>query len=320
MLKVQSRMCSSCIYRKDSALDVTELERQIADPRMHGHFRGSRLCHHAPDRPRRAQVVCRGFWNKHKDRFDAGQIAQRLDLVEFVHVDRFAAKPRRKAPMTTLRPELKPRPARIARLPLDKRGYPIPWFVAILDDGEPEFRAMDGRKLVIAIRDRRCWVCGDRLGAHLAFPIGPMCAVNRVTAEPPNHYECARWSVENCPFLTRPHMVRREDEFTAALEADGGVSGHMIKRNPGATAIWVTRTYDVFDDGKGKPLIKIGPAECVEWYAEGRRATRAEVLASIESGFPLLDALCDNEITPARREAARTMLRLQRQAVEAWLP
>jgi len=90
-LKVQQQQCESCIYRKDSALDIRELERQIADPRMAGFFIGSRLCHHAPDR---AGVVCRGFWNKHKDHFTAGQIAQRLRIVEFVNVDRFAPKKR----------------------------------------------------------------------------------------------------------------------------------------------------------------------------------------------------------------------------------
>jgi hypothetical protein len=105
-LKVQDRQCDSCIYRRDSSLDIRELERQIADPRMAGHFRGSRLCHHAPDR---AGVVCRGFWNRHKDHFDAGQIAQRLGIVEFVRVDRFAEKaPRAGRPMTTARPAAVP--------------------------------------------------------------------------------------------------------------------------------------------------------------------------------------------------------------------
>lgn len=32
-------------------------------------------------------MCCRGFWEAHKDAFPAGQIAQRLGLVEFVDVD-----------------------------------------------------------------------------------------------------------------------------------------------------------------------------------------------------------------------------------------
>lgn len=62
-------------------MNLKELERQIADPRMRGHFTGHRICHHSKD------VCCRGFWNKHKDHFDAGQLAQRLGLIEFVNVD-----------------------------------------------------------------------------------------------------------------------------------------------------------------------------------------------------------------------------------------
>lgn len=77
--RVQKTACSTCIYRKDSPLDLAQLEAEIADP--HGGFTGHRICHHSND------VCCRGFWNRHKDEFPAGQIAQRLDLVEFVEVD-----------------------------------------------------------------------------------------------------------------------------------------------------------------------------------------------------------------------------------------
>lgn len=82
--QVQQRMCPTCIYRPDSALDLARLEAQVADPRMPGHFAGYRECHHAP---RGSGVCCRGFWQAHRDHFDAGQLAQRLGLVEFVDVD-----------------------------------------------------------------------------------------------------------------------------------------------------------------------------------------------------------------------------------------
>lgn len=77
--KVQSRSCSTCIYKKDSPLDLKRLEDVIRD--RHGGFKGHRICHHSKD------LCCRGFWNKHKDKFQAGQIAQRLNLVEFVSMD-----------------------------------------------------------------------------------------------------------------------------------------------------------------------------------------------------------------------------------------
>lgn len=77
--EVQKKQCSTCIYRKNSSLDLKQLEDAIRD--NYGGFNGFRVCHHSKD------VCCRGFWNKHKDKFAAGQIAQRLGLVKFVAVD-----------------------------------------------------------------------------------------------------------------------------------------------------------------------------------------------------------------------------------------
>ncbi len=79
---VMERPCRTCIYRKDSPLDLAKLEADVADP--YGGFSGHRVCHHS--RARRP-ACCRGFWNAHKDEFAMGQIAQRLGLVEFVRDD-----------------------------------------------------------------------------------------------------------------------------------------------------------------------------------------------------------------------------------------
>lgn len=82
MLKVQKQQCNTCIYKKDSPLDLEKLEASIADPKMEGFFTTYRACHHAE-----VDVCCRGFWNRHKDDFTIGQLAQRLELVKFVVVD-----------------------------------------------------------------------------------------------------------------------------------------------------------------------------------------------------------------------------------------
>jgi hypothetical protein len=189
---------------------------------------------------------------------------------------------------TALKSNLEPLPERMRNLRIDERGYPVPWFVAWVEDGHgrerPEFRAMDARKWRQAVKLKLCWVCGQQLGRWLAFPIGPMCAVNRVTAEPPSHRECAEYSIRNCPFLSQPQMVRRTD----GLPEEVGEVGFMIKRNPGVVCLWITRGYELFDDGRGKPLITIGKPDTVTWWREGRPATRAEVEESIESGLPIL--------------------------------
>src|SRR5713226_4149106 len=194
---------------------------------------------------------------------------------------------------TKLKSDLEPVPDRMKHLPLDERGNPVPWFVAWVD-GKPEFRAMDGQKFKRAIREKRCWVCGLTLGVYKTFVAGPMCGINRTSSEPPSHLECARWSARNCPFLSNPQMVRREDEFTVKCGGEDSVAGVGLTRNPGVTMLWTTRTYEVFPDPRQKGsgyLLTMGEPESVEWYRCGKPATRAEVVESVESGLPALEAI-----------------------------
>lgn len=189
-----------------------------------------------------------------------------------------------------MRADLEPLPERMKTLRIDARGYPVPWFVAWIDgpDGPetvPEFRAMDRRKFVHAIKQRLCWVCGQPLGRWLAFPIGPMCSITRTISEPPSHRECAEWSLRNCPFLSNPKATR---DYTNRPPDAQEAAGFAIQRNPGVMCLWMTREYEVFNDGHGKALITIGKPESVTWWCEGRAATRAEIDASIESGLPIL--------------------------------
>jgi hypothetical protein len=179
-------------------------------------------------------------------------------------------------------------PPRIARLPVEQ-GWPVPWFVDRGDDGQgtPDFRVVDKRKFVKALNERRCWICGDLLGHWLAFPIGPMCAITRTISEPPSHRECAEWSIQWCPFLSNPAMVRRTDHIPANAEEPAGVG---LTRNPGVMCLWMTRTFEKFRVAKTQVgnegiLITVGEPADVTWWCEGRPATRAEVKASVDSGF-----------------------------------
>jgi hypothetical protein len=207
---------------------------------------------------------------------------------------------------TMIKPELDPLPTRLRRLPIDDRGYPVPWFVAWVD-GKPEFRAMDGEKLSAAIKQRLCWICGEGLGRWLAFPIGAMCAITRTISEPPSHRECAEWSIRNCPFLNNPRAVR--DETNKPAEARDP-AGFGIKRNPGVVCLWMTREYETFRDGRGGVLITIGKPEHVTWWREGRPATRAEVEESVESGLPIL-------LNAARSDGRFAVEALERQVIAA---
>jgi hypothetical protein len=191
-------------------------------------------------------------------------------------------------------------PDRMRRLPISDEGYPIPYFVPFVE-GKPEFRGMDGEKLGLCVRLKRCWLCGQPLGVHMTFPIGPMCAVNRNIAEPPSHHECATYGARACPFLTQPRMRRNEKD----LPEERRIAGIGIKRNPGVTCLWTTKSYKVWRPRGGGALFNIGDPEKVEWFAEGRPATRAEVLASMESGRPILQKVAADESEDAVVELAK---------------
>lgn len=212
-----------------------------------------------------------------------------------------------------MRSDLPPLPNLMSNLPVDKRGYPVPWFVKWID-GEPEFRAMDPIKYWQAVRKRLCWVCGNPLWREIVFTIGPMCAVNRISSEPPSHRECAKYSAMGCPFLSKPQMVRREGGLP---EAPANVGGVMIARNPGVTLLWYTYRYEHIETPKRGPsdagfLFHIGRAFKVEWYCRGRLASRAEVIEAMESGLPTLREVA------AKYDGPEQMAVVERQIAEAY--
>lgn len=141
-----------------------------------------------------------------------------------------------------------------------------------------------------------------------------MCGINRTSAEPPSHLDCARWSARNCPFLSNPRQVRREDEVTNNAQLREQAAGIALARNPGVTMLWITRQFEVFNDGHGKPLIQMGEPDAVEWWAEGKLATRAQVQASIDSGLPNLEAIARTQ-KGGTEELQKYVARF-----EKWLP
>lgn len=204
-----------------------------------------------------------------------------------------------------------PMPARIARLPRDKHGRPIPWFVHRDADGVPDFRVVRYNGIPDALRFDLCWVCGQRRGAWAAFVIGPMCAVNRVSPEPPSHRDCAVFSARACPFLANPQMRRRDRNLPEGTELP---AGEMITRNPGVALVWVTRDWRPRRVDNGL-LFGLGDPTETLWYAHGRDATRAEVLTSIQTGMPLLLQTAEKDGADAVAE-----LEAQRRAVDVFLP
>jgi hypothetical protein len=174
-------------------------------------------------------------------------------------------------------------PERMHGLPISDDGYPVPWFVPWIN-GKPEFRGMTSDKMIIAVRHKRCWMCGQPLGKFYTFAIGPMCMVNRNISEPPSHLACIEYAVKACPFLSQPRMRRNEKD----MPEGGHIAGIGIMDNPGLTVVWTTLSYKPWKPSGGGILFEIGDPEHVEYYTEGRKATREEVLAVLDERIPKL--------------------------------
>jgi hypothetical protein len=179
------------------------------------------------------------------------------------------------------------RPPGADQLPVDERGFPVPWFVD-WPDGKPDHRVVDGRKFFRAVKHQRCWVCGGPLGRVKASVIGPMCAVNRITSEPPCHPQCARYAVQACPFLSRPRARRNEKALPEGRREAAGIA---IDRNPGVGVVWeslhASKPFSPMAGAQGT-LFELGAPHRVSWWREGRLASREEVMLSITAGLPAL--------------------------------
>ncbi len=207
--------------------------------------------------------------------------------------------------MNTIRSGLPPLPQHMRHLPIDHRGYPVPYFVAWVD-GKPDHRIIDGNKLPLAIKTGRCWMCGQKqFGALRYFCIGPMCSITRAISEPPSHLDCLRYAVRACPFLTRPRAIRRGAHLPQHIHEP---AGEGLRRNPGAVCIWGTQQWRPWHPPGGGILFELGDPEMTEWYAEGRPATRAEVDASIDSGLPLLRESAQQQGLDAVAELERRVM------------
>jgi hypothetical protein len=195
-------------------------------------------------------------------------------------------------------------PPSIAALPRDDRGYPIPWFVSWIN-GKPEFRCADARKFRAAVEHSFCWICGRPLDPKWnVFVIGPMCLINLVTSEPPNHEACAIFAVRNCPFLSRPAAQYRESNIPINSEPAAGIP---IMRNPGVTCLFYTRRpASLMRLDNGYLFNLPGPAQ-LRFWREGRKATRAEIMESITTGLPHLQSLADAEGPAAQRALSQAV-------------
>jgi len=92
---------------------------------------------------------------------------------------------------------------RIASLPRDSRGFPVPYNVLHLEGREPDFTANNSEITEDCMQNGLCSICGGSLGTDVWFVGGPRSAFDPRGSykDPPVHHECGTFALQVCPYL-----------------------------------------------------------------------------------------------------------------------
>lgn len=118
-----------------------------------------------------------------------------------------------------------PIPARMAHLPKDRRGYPVPAMVLVDDGGRPHFQINDERIRQRLIQEDRCVICGTKLlrGRWFVGGHGSAFSQRGLYIDPPTHSECVDYALRVCPYLAAPNYGKEIGDRTMKGRTAAGV-------------------------------------------------------------------------------------------------
>jgi hypothetical protein len=170
-----------------------------------------------------------------------------------------------------------PIPTLMKRLPLDHRGYPIPFVVQRDDKGLPLFVANNSVAVWKCIKQRLCAICGTRLASRWWFVGGPGSAFhpNGMYFDSGMHGECMRYALQVCPYLATPARSRINDNTLAKLEtriSDALLVDrtHDPKRPPLFVAVMCSGQSLEPNDMETPYLRPLRPYQDVEFWRDGQ--------------------------------------------------
>lgn len=185
-------------------------------------------------------------------------------------------------------------PKALRARPRDRRGYPIPFTVAIMRDGTPDFRIVDQHHRDLAISKRLCSLSGKPIrrseGAFLVG--GPKSAFTPAGAylDGPMLPECALYALRVCPFLAATRFSTRE--FT---EKGGGYEGVIVEHvdaEAGRPSVFVAvHCHGWHVNDRGSVLfIPALPYRAVSFWRHGAKLSLAAARA-LSSDIPPADVI-----------------------------
>jgi hypothetical protein len=180
-------------------------------------------------------------------------------------------------------------PYRIARLPRDRRGYPIPWNVFRGVDDAPIFTVNDSPKSLEAVRRELCPICGERLGTWKWFVGGIRSAFHPrgAYADLPGHHDCERFALATCPYLSLPNYLGRIDIPDPSKIPAGGagfVDHTMIEERPEVFVAVASDKMEVVNllEGSLTPVVvPKKPHLAYEFWFHGKQIGEAEAMPAM---------------------------------------
>lgn len=196
-------------------------------------------------------------------------------------------------------------PTRMAQLPKDKRGYPIPANVMRDKDGAPHFTINDENVRQRQIEQDLCAICGTKLFRFRWLSGGPMSVFHPdgMFIDTPLHHECMQYAMQVCPYLAAPNYNKRIDGATLQADKAPGIQlldpTVMDNRPPVFVALQLARE-DVLRVMDGmrlfvkylKPRRGPGKFRALEFWQNGRQLDETEA-APIITGYLQSGALGD---------------------------
>jgi hypothetical protein len=181
-------------------------------------------------------------------------------------------------------------PARIAALPRDRRGYPIPFVVMRDGRGDPHFTMNDLQLVARAASDGLCSICGEKLGAWKAMAGGPASAFHPEGAyfDGPLHRECGEYALRVCPWLATPGWSKRIGARTLRPGAvpDGAMLvAEDVTVHPDQPPVFVLITTKRVDGIDARHYRPRRPYGAVSYWRGGEQLGAAEARRLIEAGW-----------------------------------
>jgi hypothetical protein len=176
-------------------------------------------------------------------------------------------------------------PFHLSKNDRDRRGFPIPFIVYRDMKGVPHFTVDDTAAVNLALSKKLCGLCGKPLKVGQLWLIGGPASFldDGIFTVPPAHKDCARYSIQVCPFLAVPNYSRLIEGKTLQPEAVHDTAqvhnDQITPPRPPYLVLARTSGIKLIDthDGSGKQhILPRRPWKEVEFWQNAKRIVQSE--------------------------------------------